>query len=95
MCSKWLGSDAFNQLAEKLGVDPTQACSTIANFLPTVANAASPNGEVQQHDNILGGYGQQLFQVKVKLCSTPYTLITGFWDHNTTAFSDGILDCVP
>lgn len=66
------------QLAEKLGVDPTQACSTIANFLPTVANAASPNGEVQQHDNILGGYGQQVIQVKVKLCSTPHTLITGF-----------------
>lgn len=48
-----LGSDAINQLAEKLGVDPAQACSTIAKFLPMVANAASPNGEVQQDGNIL------------------------------------------
>ncbi|MCP1065371.1 YidB family protein [Serratia symbiotica] len=42
-----LGSDAINQFAEKLGVNPAQACSTTAKFLPTAANAASPNGEVQ------------------------------------------------
>ncbi|BBI91202.1 hypothetical protein SSYM_1089 [Serratia symbiotica str. Tucson] len=27
-----LGSDAINQLAEKLGVDPAQACSTMQSF---------------------------------------------------------------
>ncbi|WP_339036599.1 hypothetical protein [Serratia symbiotica] len=59
-----LGSDAINQLAEKLGVDPAQACSTIAiaKFLPTVASAASPNGEVQQDSNILGDMVSKLFK---------------------------------
>ena len=57
-----LGSDAINQLAEKLGVDPAQASSTIAQFLPTVADAASPNGEVQQDSNELGDMVGKLFK---------------------------------
>ncbi|WP_240023827.1 YidB family protein [Serratia marcescens] len=57
-----LGSDAINQLAEKLGVDPAQASSTIAQFLPTVVDAASPNGEVQQDSNELGDMVGKLFK---------------------------------
>lgn len=57
-----LGSDAINQLAEKLGIDPAQASSTIAQFLPTVADAASPNGEVQQDSNELGDMVGKLFK---------------------------------
>ncbi|CUY62410.1 YidB family protein [Serratia marcescens] len=57
-----LGSDAINQLAEKLGIDPAQASSTIAQFLPTVTDAASPNGEVQQDSNELGDMGGKLFK---------------------------------
>ena len=57
-----LGSDAINQLAEKLGIDPAQASSTIAQFLPTVTDAASPNGEVQQDSNELGDMVGKLFK---------------------------------
>ncbi|SMB40110.1 conserved hypothetical protein [Serratia proteamaculans] len=57
-----LGSDAINQLAEKLGIDPAQASATIAQFLPTVADAASPNGEVQQSSNELGDMVGKLFK---------------------------------
>ena len=57
-----LGSDAINQLAEKLGIDPAQASSTIAQFLPTVTDAASPNGEVQQDSNELGYMVGKLFK---------------------------------
>ena len=57
-----LGSDTINQLAEKLGIDPAQASSTIAQFLPTVTDAASPNGEVQQDSNELGDMVGKLFK---------------------------------
>ncbi|MEL5526392.1 MULTISPECIES: YidB family protein [Serratia] len=57
-----LGSDAINQLAEKLGIDPAQASSTVAQFLPTVTDAASPNGEVQQDSNELGDMVGKLFK---------------------------------
>jgi len=57
-----VGSDAINQLAEKLGIDPAQASSTIAQFLPTVTDAASPNGEVQQDSNELGDMVGKLFK---------------------------------
>ncbi|CAI1518956.1 YidB family protein [Serratia sp. TSA_198.1] len=57
-----LGSDAINQLAEKLGIDPAQASSTIAQFLPSVTDAASPNGEVQQDSNELGDMVGKLFK---------------------------------
>ncbi|NIG62073.1 MAG: hypothetical protein G5663_00085 [Serratia symbiotica] len=53
-----LGSDATNQLAEKLGADPAEACSNIASFC---LRWLAPH---------LGGYSQQVIQVKVKLCST-------------------------
>jgi len=55
-------SNVINQLAEKLGVDPAQACSTIAKFLPKAASAASPNGEVQQDSKILGDMISNLFK---------------------------------
>ena len=56
-----LGSDAINQLAEKLGVDPAQASSTIAQFCQR-SDAASPNGEVQQDSNELGDMVGKLFK---------------------------------
>lgn len=54
-----LGSDAIAQLAAKLGVDQTQASDTIAQLLPTLADKASPNGEVQQDE--LANYVGKLF----------------------------------
>lgn len=57
-----LGNNAINQLAEKLGIDPAQASSTLAQFLPTVADAASSNGEVHQSGKELGDMVGKLFK---------------------------------
>lgn len=57
-----LGSDAIKQLAVKLGIDPAQAANTVAQFLPTVADATSPNGEVQQSGSELGDMVGKLFK---------------------------------
>lgn len=54
-----LGSDAIAQLAAKLGVDANQASETVAQLLPTLADKASPNGEVKQDE--LASYVGKLF----------------------------------
>ncbi|MCS3408075.1 YidB family protein [Serratia sp. AKBS12] len=54
-----LGSDAIAQLAEKLGVDQTQASDTLAQLLPALTDKASPNGEVKQDE--LANYVGKLF----------------------------------
>ena len=41
-----LGSDVVGSLASKVGIDPSQASSILAQVLPHVANGATPNGEV-------------------------------------------------
>ncbi|KGB99292.1 MULTISPECIES: YidB family protein [Burkholderia] len=41
-----LGSDVVGSLASKVGIDPAQASSILAQVLPHVVNHATPNGEV-------------------------------------------------
>ncbi|AWV00080.1 hypothetical protein DM992_11395 [Burkholderia sp. JP2-270] len=41
-----LGSDVVGSLASKVGIDPGQASSILAQVLPHVVNSATPNGEV-------------------------------------------------
>ena len=41
-----LGSDAVAGLAQKIGLDPTQVSGLLAQVLPHVVNAGTPNGEV-------------------------------------------------
>lgn len=41
-----LGSDAVAGLAQKVGVDPSQVSGLLAQVLPHVVNAGTPNGEV-------------------------------------------------
>lgn len=41
-----LGSDVVGSLASKIGIDPGQASSILAQVLPHVVNGATPNGEV-------------------------------------------------
>ncbi|WP_028224754.1 YidB family protein [Paraburkholderia ferrariae] len=41
-----LGSDAVSGLAQKVGLQPDQVSSMLAQVLPHVVNAGTPNGEV-------------------------------------------------
>ncbi|AOI65790.1 hypothetical protein WS98_04045 [Burkholderia territorii] len=41
-----LGSEVVGSLASKVGIDPSQASSILAQVLPHVVNGATPNGEV-------------------------------------------------
>ncbi|WP_269506301.1 YidB family protein [Burkholderia sp. IMCC1007] len=58
-----LGSDAVGALASKVGIDPSQASSILAQVLPHVVNHATPNGEVPADgqvdtSNVLGALSQ-------------------------------------
>ncbi|EGC98934.1 hypothetical protein B1M_39126, partial [Burkholderia sp. TJI49] len=58
-----LGSDAIGALASKVGIDPGQASSILAQVLPHVVNHATPNGEVPADgqvdtSNVLGALSQ-------------------------------------
>ncbi|AJY14081.1 YidB family protein [Burkholderia dolosa] len=58
-----LGSDAVGALASKVGIDPAQASSILAQVLPHVVNHATPNGEVPANgqvdtSNVLGALTQ-------------------------------------
>ncbi len=48
-----LGSGPVQALAQKLGVSPEQASSTLSQLLPTVMDKLSPNGAVPEHSNLL------------------------------------------
>jgi len=48
-----LGSGPVQALAQKLGVSPEQASSTLSQLLPTVMDKLSPNGAVPDHSNLL------------------------------------------
>ncbi|HEY1608914.1 MAG TPA: YidB family protein [Paraburkholderia sp.] len=41
-----LGSSAVTSLAQKIGVDPSEVSGLLAQVLPHVVNAGTPNGEV-------------------------------------------------
>ncbi|WP_322073136.1 YidB family protein [Burkholderia cepacia] len=58
-----LGSDVVGSLASKVGIDPSQASSILAQVLPHVVNGATPNGEVPASgqidtSNVLGALTQ-------------------------------------
>jgi len=48
-----LGSGPVQALAQKLGVSPEQASSTLSQLLPTVMDKLTPNGAVPDHSNLL------------------------------------------
>jgi len=48
-----LGSGQVQALAQKLGVSPEQASSTLSQLLPTVMDKLSPNGAVPDHSNLM------------------------------------------
>jgi uncharacterized protein YidB (DUF937 family) len=48
-----LGSGQVQALAQKLGVPPDLAASTLAQLLPTVVDKLTPNGSVPEHSNVL------------------------------------------
>ncbi len=48
-----LGSGPLQALAQKLGISPDQAGSTLSQLLPTVIDKLTPNGQVPEHSNLL------------------------------------------
>jgi uncharacterized protein YidB (DUF937 family) len=48
-----LGSDKVQALAQKLGVSPEAASSTLAQLLPTLIDKLTPNGQVPAQSNLL------------------------------------------
>lgn len=48
-----LGSAPVQALAQKLGIDPNQASSMLAQMLPNVIDKLSPNGAVPNQSNLM------------------------------------------
>ena len=48
-----LGSSQVQAVAQKLGVSPEQASTTLSQFLPTIIDKLSPNGQLPDHSNLL------------------------------------------
>ena len=48
-----LGSGPVQALAQKLGISPEQASSTLSQLLPTVVDKLSPNGTLPDHSSLL------------------------------------------
>ena len=48
-----LGSEQVKQLAAKAGISPDVAGSSLAQLLPTLIDKLTPNGQVQQHSNLM------------------------------------------
>ena len=48
-----LGSEKVQALAQKLGVSPETAGSTLAQLLPSVIDKLTPNGSVPEQSNLL------------------------------------------
>jgi uncharacterized protein YidB (DUF937 family) len=48
-----LGSEKVQAYAQKLGISPEAASSTLAQLLPVVIDKLSPNGKVPDHSNLL------------------------------------------
>ena len=48
-----LGSGPLQGVAQKLGVSPEQASSTLSQLLPAVMSHLTPNGSVPEHSNLL------------------------------------------
>ncbi|MBN3855239.1 MULTISPECIES: YidB family protein [unclassified Paraburkholderia] len=57
-----LGSDVVSGLAQKVGMEPSQVSGLLAQVLPHIVNAGTPNGEVPQgglinSESVLGTLG--------------------------------------
>jgi uncharacterized protein YidB (DUF937 family) len=48
-----LGNNTLQQVAEKAGVSPDQAKSSLAELLPTLVDKLTPNGQVPEHSSLL------------------------------------------
>jgi uncharacterized protein YidB (DUF937 family) len=48
-----LSSGQVQALAQKLGVSPEQASSTLSQLLPTLMDKLTPNGAAPEHSNLL------------------------------------------
>ncbi|HZQ67901.1 MAG TPA: YidB family protein [Terriglobales bacterium] len=48
-----LGNNTLQQVAEKAGVSPDQAKSSLADLLPTLVDKLTPNGQVPEHSSLL------------------------------------------
>jgi uncharacterized protein YidB (DUF937 family) len=48
-----LGSNTLQQVAEKAGISPDQAKSSLAELLPNVVDKLTPNGQVPEHSSLL------------------------------------------
>lgn len=52
-----LGSDNIEQMAEKLGVSPSEASRGFAEMLPQIVDKLTPNGSVPSQDMLRQGLG--------------------------------------
>jgi len=48
-----LGNNTLQQVAEKAGISPDQAKSSLAELLPTLVDKLTPNGQVPEHSSLL------------------------------------------
>jgi uncharacterized protein YidB (DUF937 family) len=48
-----LGPNAVKDVAQKLGISPEEASSTLSQWLPTVVDKLTPNGSLPDHSNLL------------------------------------------
>ena len=48
-----LGNNTLQQVAEKAGISPDQAKSSLAEILPTLVDKLTPNGQVPEHSSLL------------------------------------------
>jgi uncharacterized protein YidB (DUF937 family) len=48
-----LGQNTITDLAQKLGVSPDEAGSTLSQWLPSVVDKLTPNGSLPDHSNLL------------------------------------------
>lgn len=55
-----LGSEQIRSLASHLGLDPAQASSTLANYLPMIVDKLTPGGQLSAHADLSGGIASLL-----------------------------------
>ena len=48
-----LGSNNLQQVAEKAGISPDQAKSSLSELLPNMVDKLTPNGQVPEHSSLL------------------------------------------
>ncbi|MDW5415540.1 YidB family protein [Iodobacter sp. CM08] len=60
-----LGGDAIGSVAEKLGVNPSDAAAKISEYLPQIINQLTPNGEVPEGSGNLLSAGLDMLKGKL------------------------------